>query len=1188
MAADQETIRDVLASLPSGKLAALKQLFWRELNYQRSDTPLSTRGWPEEPLSFIAAPPVLLATGGDGDGFHVIYIQLKDHRLRLAQERQIISSLIEGHPFSLFIFSNADQQYWHFVNVKYDHGKEAKSPRLYRRIAIGPEERLRTAAGRISLLDLANMGDHFSGISPLAIQQVHDEAFDVEKVTSEFFRAYQKIFFGFQETLYQQANDQQWAHDYALQFLNRLMFLYYFQRKRWLQNDTDFLGSFWRAYRESNQPPDTFVSNWLQVLFFEALNTPRDARKTARPHFPDWVNQALYDAPYLNGGLFARNELDRKQRVQIEDESFRKIFDFFEGYDFTISEDTPFDQEVAVDPEMIGIVYESLVNVSEEADERGEAGIFYTPRVEIDLMCRLSLVDWLVNHLGVENKDILYQFVFALDPEQKKRIAEELRDRNLWPPLSDLLANVSVLDPACGAGSFLVGILFVLDDLICRSNTELGKRQTDYERKKSIIANSLYGVDVMRWAVEAAELRLWLQLIADAPVALPEEYYSHPLLPNLSFKLRQGDSLVQEVGGINFSHRKGSWKLPSPLAAKIDQLKVEKKAFYYCGKTNSNKAGEQLRVSEFELYREILEARQSEIQDRIKELNQALEPGKNLFGKGVAPQLHMDELPMEQELERLNFELEQVNIALRALRSPHDIPFVWDIAFVEILEGGSGGFDIVIGNPPYVRQELIHDPRHDSRSVSNTQKRDYKVRLARSVYHAWPLSFGYNIGKDRASRNIDSKSDLYIYFYFHGLSLLNERGSFCFITSNSWLDVSYGKDLQEFFLNRTKLKFVIDNQVKRTFSSANVNTVIVLINSPRDTTAAVKEYLDHLVRYLVIKVPFAQVIDPNIWEEIEGAKQRKSLPEYRLHVASQNELIDEGTDRGTKTFCGDKWGGKYLRAPDIYWAIQQKAASRLLRIKDIAGFKRGFTTGANEFFFVDERTIKAFGIEDEFLMPVIRSPKECKHIFIDPEAMKYKVFLCNKKTALLKGTGAFEYIRYGEQRGFDERPTTRARTLWYNLGGFCPAEVLWLKAYHDRFIYPVNKPGLLAGDRFYEIRFKKKYELDQIALSLNNTYTVLSTEINGRVNLGVGALDNMVYEAASNFIVDPALLPGSVNVYNREVLPIEQELSSPDRRELDEIVFYVLGLTRIERDSLYEAVIDLTLNRLSRASSLDE
>ena len=218
--------------------------------------------------------------------------------------------------------------------------------------------------------------DDFDALSPLPIQARHDEAFNVEAITARFFEDYKAVFQKLQDLLTEQTNDPGWAHDYALQFLNRCMFLYFIQRKGWLGEETEFLRLFWESYQETEGCDDSFVDKWLNVLFFEAFNNRFHG---GHRHFPDDIREALAVAPYLNGGLFKPNDLDTAHNAQISDAHFTAIFDFFEGYNFTIAEDSPLDQEVAVDPEMIGRVYESLVNVSTETDERGDAGIFLTP-----------------------------------------------------------------------------------------------------------------------------------------------------------------------------------------------------------------------------------------------------------------------------------------------------------------------------------------------------------------------------------------------------------------------------------------------------------------------------------------------------------------------------------------------------------------------------------------------------------------------------------------------------------------------------------------------------------------------------------------------------------------------------------------------------------------------------------------
>ena len=479
----KDPIYDLLRTMRrSAGIEPLKKLFWTELSYDRVNQPYPNsqwRNWPDTARDALTEPPTLFATHDDGNGrFDVIYCRLASDRLLITKERAVISRLIQEFPLALFIFSDEQQQHWHFVNVKYDRDDRAR--RLFRRITIGPNERIRVAFERIKLLDTNAMSKDLFGLSALAVQTAHDAAFDVEDITKTFFKEYKRIFQELQADLFEQTGEREWAHDYALQFLNRVMFLYFVQRKLWLvvdgEGDPEFLNTFWTTYQQQGGGSDTFFREWLSILFFEAFNNRFQAQK--HRHLPENIRQTLAKAPYLNGGLFRENDLDTAHTFRITDERFEKIYRFFESYNFTISEDTPLDQEVAVDPEMIGKVYESLVNVSDEADERSEAGIFYTPRTEIDLMCRLSLVDWLANHLGDKVKPQLYDAVFAFTEDEKTAADAQLRNQNLWPDVYRLLTSVQVVDPACGSGSFLIGMLLVVVVLMRPADDEFGHRRS--------------------------------------------------------------------------------------------------------------------------------------------------------------------------------------------------------------------------------------------------------------------------------------------------------------------------------------------------------------------------------------------------------------------------------------------------------------------------------------------------------------------------------------------------------------------------------------------------------------------------------------------------------------------------------------------------------------------------------------
>jgi hypothetical protein len=1193
----QQSVLDILRNFQG--LEPLKQLFWSELNYERVNQPLSRRGWTDTAASALTEDPVLFAGGGENNEFHVIYARLASDRFSLGQERLVASRLLRDHPYTLFVFSNSAQDRWHFINIKYE--METEKRRRFRRITVGPEERLRTASERLSLLDLGAIGRDLFGLSPLAIQERHDEAFDVEAVTKQFFGEYRIVFDLLQQDLSKQTKDKSWAHDYALQFLNRCMFLYFIQRKGWLGEDREFLRTFLESYRGVEQPPNSFVNKWIKVLFFEAFNRKFHG---GHRHFPGKIKDTLSRAPFLNGGLFTENELDTKHDFLVTDNRFEQIFKFLERYNFTIAEDSPLDQEVAVDPEVIGKVYESLVNISEEADERGDAGIFYTPRTEIDLMCRLALVDHLSNHLGNENRSLLYQLVFALEPDEKADADKAFSDAKLWPSLNHRLHELTVLDKASGSGSFLVGMLHILDNLQERANRHLNLKETPYDRKKRIIGQSLYGVDVMDWACHVAELRLWLALVVDAELTSEELHIRRePLLPHFTFKIRCGDSLVQEVGGINFGHIRAARDIPKEIQSRIAKLKTEKLKFYDNDPDCHFKSPDQVKKEELRLFHDILDARHHKVQEEIKSLRRKIEGPierqLRLDGKVEEKphQIALDSVLWQKHIESLTEDLEQIDRALSALRTTREIPFVWDIAFVEIFESEKEGFDIVIGNPPYVRQENIADPHLSREDITTENKKEYKTKLARSVYQTFPNFFGYRAETDTAAHKLDAKSDLYIYFYFHGLSLLNQKGSFCFITSNSWLDVGYGKDLQEFLLKHSHIKMILDNQAKRSFAQADINTVIVLLGPPDDR----REWaLDRPARFVMFKVPFEHILSSIIFDEIETTKHRKNTPEYRTYTAYHRVLLEEGwgwpedtTDEAKKRFgfslkgskyAGNKWGGKYLRAPDIYWVILEKGKGKLVRLGDIAEVRRGITTGANEFFYVDEEKLKGWEIEKDFLKPVIKSPKECKGILIDSRDLRFTIFMCHKERSDLKGTAALEYIKWGESQGFPKRPTCVGRQRWWDLGkrSFPNLNFNYLIDSTAKTLYADR--GCYSSDNFQEIHPIQRNPFSLCA-SLNSTVFQLFVNMAGRSSFGGGLLKIQTYELTDLFCIDPSLL-----LINNQFLLKGESWDvldpSPERRAIDSKIFDAIGLAQGEQDAVYEAVTSLVQTRLGKAQSL--
>ena len=465
--------------------------------------------------------------------------------LRRTDERPVVERLLREHPYALFVFSNDARTHWHFLHVKYDPNVENR--RLFRRITIGPEERLRTATERISLLDLESISPDLFGLSPLAIQQRHDEAFDVEKVQKEFF---QTLFAIYEKDvvpdIQKGLKDEKAAREAGLTLVNRLIFLYFIQKKGWLDGEPGYLVKAFGPHRRKLKSK-TFYRDFL-CLLFDALARPKLDRMYDYMH-------GFLRIPFLNGGLFEPDSLTSSADLHVTNATFARLFDeLLERFNFTITEDTPLDVEVAVAPEMLGRIFEELVT------SRHESGACYTPRPVVSFMCKEALKGYLWSAEALlqpslagnrassapaaRRPETKAQAGLAHSKEAIERFVENHDASGLRNPEAVLqaLRDLKVCDPACGSGAYLVGML---QELMALRHALFAAHKvdsrTDYNRKLDIIQNNLYGVDIDPTAVSIARLRLWLTLC----IEYEAEDGGDPLpLPNLDFKIEQGDSLL--------------------------------------------------------------------------------------------------------------------------------------------------------------------------------------------------------------------------------------------------------------------------------------------------------------------------------------------------------------------------------------------------------------------------------------------------------------------------------------------------------------------------------------------------------------------------------------------------------------------------------------------------------------------
>ena len=325
-------------------------------------------------------------------------------------------------------------------------------------------------------------------------------------------------------------NPEKAVRDYVKKLMGRLVFLQFLQKKGWLgvsvnaewgSGDSEFIQNLFAQTKDK----DHFIDNVLEVLFND-LNTERES-DLATLSFGGGRGRL----PYLNGGLFERDATDEAE-FPLPAEYMQSLLDFFASYNFTIDENDPDDAEVGVDPEMLGRIFENLL------EDNKDKGAFYTPKEIVTYMCRESLIAYLQTDIEDEaTKEALRQFVTTHD------VTTLGTNAKFRQQVDEALKDVKICDPAIGSGAFPMGLLKEL--FLCRTALEGIEQNKAAEIKKHIIQQNIYGVDIERGAVDISRLRFWLSLIVD------EE--TPQALPNLDFKIMQGNSLLEQYEGINLS-----------------------------------------------------------------------------------------------------------------------------------------------------------------------------------------------------------------------------------------------------------------------------------------------------------------------------------------------------------------------------------------------------------------------------------------------------------------------------------------------------------------------------------------------------------------------------------------------------------------------------------------------------------
>ena len=507
-----------------------------------------------------------------------------------------------------------------------------------------------------------------------------------------------------------QIADEEAARRGILSLLNRLLFLCFLQQKGWLMDDTRFLFRFWQDCQESQTEQDTFHEQWLNPLLYNGFNGQSSTDAESFAHLPAKYRETLSSFPYLNGSVFTRES--EADDFLLPDSQFEAIFGFLERYAFTIDEDTAQVTNLEINPELLGKTYEAMINADDLDESDAEHGIVYTERPEIDFMTRRSFVEVLDNRLNGEvSREFLYHFVFDAPDRKQQTLAKYQPDIR---KLEEVLSDVRSCDPACGSGSMLLGVMQLQTELLRAVHAYAGcllSLMEDFQLKRRLISDCIYGIDIKGWAVEITKFRLWLSLIAEANIpdsALTDE----PILPNLDFNIRCGNSLLpafdEETAVIRRALLNGEGV--SHARAPLNTFSRRKRQFIR----------NELPGVSFELL-------------------------KREEAEAVAECVRI--LLDEQSRRFTDAEIASLEEIAGKVAETRRLPFSYDIDFMELFFlNADPGFDLMIGNPPYVRQENILPPEGDAQpQVKSTPdlrrqlSREYKHRLREKVRATYPV-----------------------------------------------------------------------------------------------------------------------------------------------------------------------------------------------------------------------------------------------------------------------------------------------------------------------------------------------------------------------------------------------------------------------------------------------------------------
>ncbi|MEI8349832.1 MAG: TaqI-like C-terminal specificity domain-containing protein [Candidatus Omnitrophota bacterium] len=681
-------------------------------------------------------------------------------------QRNIVAKYLKNNTkdSSLVAFYSQGNPDWRLSFVKLDYKLTDK----------GPRAEVGTPAKRYSFLVGETEPSHTAQAQLLPILEKQkenpsiseiEEVFSVEKVTKEFYEKYLDLFKRLSRNLERNkefediANKEQIdIENFTKKLIGQIVFLYFLQKKGWLgvprkkswgEGDKFFLRTL---FDKAEKEKGNFYNDYLEILFYDTLNNPRKDKD--EPEYSTYFDCKI---PFLNGGLFGPDYDWKNTTVKLSNEIFEDIISTFDIYNFTVKEDDPLEKEIAVDPEMLGKVFENLL----PENLRKGRGAYYTPREIVHYMCQESLI----NHLSTETK---------VDIEKVRKLVN-LSDsgisKNEAESIDKAISSIKVCDPACGSGAFLVGMLHEivntrhnLTNLLNLEGKDL-KERGEYNLKKQAIENCIYGVDIDPGAVDIAKLRLWLSLVVDY-----DEEVIKPL-PNLDYRIMCGNSLLEEFEGVRFydgSNGNGEKSLfKDERKEKIEELRRKTKEYFniFDDEEKHNKSKEINKLKDW-FIRTTLEKRRKKITLQRKKI----EANVNMFNSESQKEYFVNQ-------KHIFISEAKINEVLQNLHNPQKARpfFIWKLEFMDVFEE-KGGFDVIMANPPY---GII---------FKDDLKEEYEGK--------------YNT----FLRN----NDIYVAFIERGIDLIQNNGMITYITPNTYQNGDYFIKLRNFMISNLKIFEILD------------------------------------------------------------------------------------------------------------------------------------------------------------------------------------------------------------------------------------------------------------------------------------------------------------------------------------------------------------------------------------------